>query len=173
MNGASPDGFYDLTTNADNFQLTVGFLAGLPLGLRGLEGSDRIVGSAAPEIIYGNQGNDTLMGGAGNDALFGGKNEDILMGNQGRDILFGDDGADTAFGGQDEDYLSGNQGNDVLSGDKGPHRDIVVLNAGAAIMAAGKAKDLQEGIHQAAYSIDGGYALEKLEALKSLTGKLA
>ncbi|GET35439.1 L-sorbosone dehydrogenase [Microseira wollei NIES-4236] len=119
MNGASPDGFYDLTTNADNFQLTVGFLAGLPLGLRGLEGSDRIVGSAAPEIIYGNQGNDTLMGGAGNDALFGGKNEDILIGNQGRDLLFGDDGADTVFGGQDDDYLSGNQGNDVLSGDKG------------------------------------------------------
>ena len=119
MLGPSPDGFYDLTVSNDNFQLTVGFLAGLPGGLRALEGNDLVSGSAAPEIIYGNQGNDTLMGAAGNDALFGGKNEDLVMGNQGIDLLLGDDGADTVFGGGDNDYISGNQGDDILSGDKG------------------------------------------------------
>jgi glucose/arabinose dehydrogenase len=119
MLGPTSDGFYDLTSGADNFQLTLGLLAGLPGGVRAWEGSDRVSGSAAPEIISGNQGNDTLMGGAGNDALFGGKDDDFLMGNQGNDLLFGDDGTDNLFGGQDNDYLSGNQGNDFLSGDKG------------------------------------------------------
>ena len=73
MPGPTTDGFYDLSANSDNFQLTVGLLAGLPGGLRGLEGNDFIRGSAAPELANGNQGNDTLIGGAGNDVLFGGK----------------------------------------------------------------------------------------------------
>ena len=61
----------------------------------------------------------------------------------------------------------------ILQGTKGPHREIVLLNAGAAIMAAGKANDLREGVYLAAASIDSGNALKKLEALKELTGKLA
>lgn len=119
MLGPTTDGFFDLTASADNFQLTVGLLAGLAGGLRGLEGNDVISGSAAPELINGNQGNDTVMGGGGNDVLFGGKDNDLIMGNQGKDLLFGDDGIDTLLGGQENDYLSGNQGNDILSGDKG------------------------------------------------------
>ncbi|MEI6126963.1 MAG: anthranilate phosphoribosyltransferase [Pseudomonadota bacterium] len=61
----------------------------------------------------------------------------------------------------------------VFNGNKGPHREIVLLNAGAAIMASGKANDLKEGVRLAAVSIDQGSALKKLEALKNLTGKLA
>lgn len=119
MLGPTGDGFYDLTASADNFQLTVGLLAGLPGGLRGLEGNDMVSGSGAPELINGNQGNDSVMGGAGNDVLFGGTDNDLLVGNQGNDLLFGNEGADTLLGGQDNDYISGNQGNDVLTGDKG------------------------------------------------------
>jgi anthranilate phosphoribosyltransferase len=55
----------------------------------------------------------------------------------------------------------------VLQGEKGPHRDIVVLNAAAAIYVAGKAEDLTEGIQLAGQSIDQGKAMEKLEALKT------
>lgn len=54
---------------------------------------------------------------------------------------------------------------DILSGKDGPRRDIVLLNASAALVAAGKAKDFQEGIQQAAESIDSGAAAKTLEGL--------
>lgn len=53
----------------------------------------------------------------------------------------------------------------VLQGEKGPRRDMVLLNAGAALCAAGKAKDLKEGIQLAAQSIDSGEAFNKLQQL--------
>jgi anthranilate phosphoribosyltransferase len=58
---------------------------------------------------------------------------------------------------------------DVLGGEKGAARDIVLLNAGAAVYIGGKARDLREGIGQAAGSIDAGAALEKLHALIEAT----
>lgn len=57
----------------------------------------------------------------------------------------------------------------VLSGEGGPRRDIVLLNAGAAFVAAGIAEDLEEGISLAARVIDERKALEKLEALIEFT----
>ena len=54
----------------------------------------------------------------------------------------------------------------VLSGEKGPKRDIVLLNAAAAIVAGGQAEDLTAGLAAAAESIDSGQALAKLEGLK-------
>ena len=54
----------------------------------------------------------------------------------------------------------------VLRGDKGPKRDIVLLNAAAAIVAGGKAADIAAGLSAAAESIDSGRALEKLEGIK-------
>ena len=54
----------------------------------------------------------------------------------------------------------------VLRGEKGPKRDIVLLNAAAAIAAGGKATDIAAGLAAAAESIDSGQALEKLEGLK-------
>ena len=54
----------------------------------------------------------------------------------------------------------------VLKGEEGPRRDIVLLNAAAAIVAGGKAGDLNEGVQVAAEVIDSGKALEKLEGLK-------
>jgi anthranilate phosphoribosyltransferase len=59
----------------------------------------------------------------------------------------------------------------VLKGELGAPRDIVLLNAAAALVAAGSASDFQEGIKQAAESIDSGAALQKLEALKELTNR--
>ena len=57
----------------------------------------------------------------------------------------------------------------VLKGETGPRRDIVLLNAGAALVVAGLAPSLKDGVAQAAASIDKGKALEKLEALKRLS----
>ncbi|NDH09786.1 MAG: anthranilate phosphoribosyltransferase [Gammaproteobacteria bacterium] len=55
---------------------------------------------------------------------------------------------------------------DVLKGSKGPHRDITLLNAGAAIYVSGIASTLKEGIEKAASVIDQGLSFKKLEILK-------
>jgi anthranilate phosphoribosyltransferase len=55
----------------------------------------------------------------------------------------------------------------ILKGEKGPKRDIVLINAAAAIITGGKADDLKAGLAIAADSIDSGRALEKLEGLKA------
>lgn len=61
---------------------------------------------------------------------------------------------------------------EVLKGEKGAKRDVVVLNAAAAIAASGKAKDFKDGIKLAEESIDSGKALEKLERLIEITNKV-
>ena len=53
---------------------------------------------------------------------------------------------------------------DVLAGKPGPARDIVLLNAGAAIYTAGVAATLAEGVQAAAAAIDSGAARAKLDA---------
>ncbi|MDH3519469.1 MAG: anthranilate phosphoribosyltransferase [Myxococcales bacterium] len=53
----------------------------------------------------------------------------------------------------------------VLEGEPGPRRDIVALNAAAALWVAGAAADLREGLALARQSIDSGAAREKLEQL--------
>ncbi|MEE9276153.1 MAG: anthranilate phosphoribosyltransferase, partial [bacterium] len=53
----------------------------------------------------------------------------------------------------------------VLSGEKGPRRDVVLLNAGAALMAADAAGDLKEGAARAAEAIDSGAAAKTLDRL--------
>jgi anthranilate phosphoribosyltransferase len=55
---------------------------------------------------------------------------------------------------------------DVLNSSQGPHRNITILNAGAAIYVSGISSSLKEGIEKAASVIDQGLALKKLEALK-------
>jgi len=62
---------------------------------------------------------------------------------------------------------------DVLSGEKGPHREIVLLNSGAAIYTAGRAGSIQEGITDAITSVDSGAAMGKLGALVDATGGVA
>ena len=58
----------------------------------------------------------------------------------------------------------------VLSGESGPAREIVVLNAGAAIYLGGKAGDIARGIARAETSIDSGAALDRLRRLIEATG---
>jgi anthranilate phosphoribosyltransferase len=58
---------------------------------------------------------------------------------------------------------------EVLAGKKSAHRDVVLLNAGAALVAAGRADHLRDAIPLAALSIDSGKAMEKLEALIAFT----
>jgi anthranilate phosphoribosyltransferase len=57
----------------------------------------------------------------------------------------------------------------VLNGEQSPRRDIVVLNAAAALVAAGRAEHIAAAIPLAAKSIDSGAAAEKLEGLARFT----
>jgi anthranilate phosphoribosyltransferase len=62
---------------------------------------------------------------------------------------------------------------DVLAGRPGPARDIVLINAGAAIYTAGVAETLRDGIKAAAAAIDSGAAGSKLDELVQLSRTLA
>lgn len=57
----------------------------------------------------------------------------------------------------------------VLRGEEGPARDVVLLNAAAALVVAGIASQLDEGVRIAAESIDSGRAYAKLDALREYT----
>ena len=61
----------------------------------------------------------------------------------------------------------------LLDGAAGPKRDIVLMNSAAALVAGAKARDLKDGVSQAALAIDSGAARGKLEALVALSQKLA
>jgi len=54
-----------------------------------------------------------------------------------------------------------------LRGEKSPRRDVVLLNAAAALVAAGRAERIADAIPLAVTSIDSGAAAGKLEALKA------
>ncbi len=57
----------------------------------------------------------------------------------------------------------------ILQGEGGPRRDIVLMNAGTALVAAGVARKIADGVTLAARSIDSGAAYAKLEALRLKT----
>lgn len=57
----------------------------------------------------------------------------------------------------------------VLAGDAGPRRDLVLLNAAAAIYVGGLAADLEEGVSKAAAAIDSGAAADVLARLIAAT----
>lgn len=54
----------------------------------------------------------------------------------------------------------------VLAGDAGPRRDVVLLNAGAGLMASGRVSSLRDGIGLAAATVDGGHASAHLDRLR-------
>ena len=62
---------------------------------------------------------------------------------------------------------------DVFVGEPGPRRDIVVLNAAAALVAGDLAVDLPSGVRSAVEAIDSGAVADKLESYVALTQSLA
>ena len=60
----------------------------------------------------------------------------------------------------------------ILAGEPGPRRDIVMMNASAALVMGGKARDFKEGVALAAHSVDSGQAAGKLSALVEFSRSL-
>lgn len=59
----------------------------------------------------------------------------------------------------------------VLEGEKNAYRDICLLNSGAALVVAGRAKTLKDGITLAAESLDQGHALATLKQLIEVSNR--
>ena len=59
----------------------------------------------------------------------------------------------------------------VLDGKPGPFRDVAILNAAAALVVAGKAKDIKEGAPLAVKSVDSGDAKKRLDRLVAVSNK--
>jgi len=59
----------------------------------------------------------------------------------------------------------------LLDGERGPIRDIVLMNAGAALVVAGQAEYLRQGVERAAQSIDSGAARDTLSRLIEITNE--
>ena len=57
----------------------------------------------------------------------------------------------------------------VMSGKKGPHRDITIFNAGAALYVAGIADSIHNGVQRSAEAIDAGHSKKKLQELIEFT----
>ena len=121
------------------------------------------LGSERAFVVHGSDGLDemTLTGPTRVSELKAGSvsTYDVLPG----DFGLAQASADALKGG-DADY-NAEITRAILNGEEGPRRDIVLLNAAAAIVAGDKASDLNEGVQVAAEVIDSGKALEKLEGL--------
>lgn len=123
----------------------------------------RALGSRSAFTFHGHGGLDELSTTGPNAAvrLIDGRIEELTIGP---DAI----GAPVA---KIEDLLGGSTDEnakiavELLGGQKGPKRDIVLLNAAAALVAAGAAKDFREGGEKAARAVDSGRATRALEAL--------
>jgi anthranilate phosphoribosyltransferase len=60
---------------------------------------------------------------------------------------------------------------EIFNGGRGPRRDIVLLNAAAALVASSRVSDFTDGVRRAAEAIDSGAAKAKLERLIEFTNQ--
>lgn len=74
--------------------------------------------------------------------------------------------------GGDTAEKSADQLRSVLRGEAGPCLDMVLMNGGAALVAAGKAADLQSGVDLARQTIESGAAMAKLDALVAVSNEV-
>jgi anthranilate phosphoribosyltransferase len=126
------------------------------------------LGSSAAYVVHGHGGLDELTTTGPNQISHfgtGGSNEEVITETlDPRDAGFDRAAPEALRGGDPDENAAITLA--ILSGtDRGPRRDVVLLNAGAALMVGGKAADLGQGIEQAAESIDSGAALDSLERL--------
>ena len=89
-----------------------------------------IKGFGGDDVLYGEEGNDSIDGGDGNDIIVGGKGDDILYGEEGNDSIDGGDGNDIIVGGKGDDILDGGDGDDTYVFNIGDGADIIEESGG-------------------------------------------
>lgn len=127
-------------------------------------------GSVAAWVVHGN----------GLDELSTTGSSQVLELRDGQTRTFTVDPTEYGLGLVRQDQLAGGSPDEnaaaaraVLAGDHGPHRDIVVLNAGAALVVAGRADDLGAGIELAAATIESGAAAAALDRFVTASNEAA
>ncbi len=140
----------DVDMGSGDDTLILGWGAGSTV--RGGTGNDKITAPTDDQtpirntgnIIYGDDGNDTLTGpGNTSVTIYGGGGTDIITGSSMNDILDGGDGADTITGGSGDDTITGGAGNDKIYGNDG--NDIIDAGAGADFVEGGSGNDSING----------------------------
>ena len=128
----------------------------------------RRLGSERAWVVYGRDGLDEL-------SLFGRSHVAAL--EDGRIREFEVDPAELGLPAGDRDGIAGGDATanaavirDIFAGTRGAARDIVVLNASAALVVAGVAPDLAAGITLANDALDAGRARAKLQELADFRG---
>jgi len=134
------------------------------------------LGSRAAYVVHGHGGLDELTTtGPNRISRFGvGDHAEKVITEtlDPRDLGLSLAGQDDLRGGEPEENALITRA--ILSGtDQGPRRDVVLLNASAALLVGGKASDLTEGITKAAESIDSGSAFRQLDSLITLSRRFA
>jgi anthranilate phosphoribosyltransferase len=113
-------------------------------------------------VVHGSDGSDELSLAAPNTAL-------LVEEGQTREVVI--DAVELGLGRAPLDAIAGGDAQlnsaialSVLGGEPGPARDVVLLNAGAALFVAGRAADVAEGVRMAAESIDTGRGADVVTA---------
>ena len=118
-------------------------------------------------VVHGDDGLDeiTLTGNTRVCEVIGGVIKTYEISPEG--LGFSKSGKESLKGGTTKDNAALLR--DILKGKQGPQRDVVLMNAAAALVAGNKANTLKQGVEMAADSIDSGKALSKLESLVTLS----
>jgi anthranilate phosphoribosyltransferase len=127
----------------------------------------RLLGSRRAFVVHGHDGMDEITTTASSrvSELLDGKVRTYDL--DPRDFI--EEYSDAAALAGGEPHANAEITRGILSGAKGPCRDIVCLNAAAAIVAGGSAEDLHQAWEQAHESIDSGKAMQTLNGLISAT----
>src|SRR5262249_49723327 len=126
------------------------------------------LGSERAYVVHGSDGLDeiTISGSTSVAALDNGTIHTFEIAPE--DVGLSRAKSETLRGGDAEQNAKALMG--VLKGERGPFRDVAMLNAAAALVVAGKAKDLKDGVKLAQKSIDSGEAEGCLERLIVISG---
>jgi anthranilate phosphoribosyltransferase len=125
------------------------------------------LGSDSVWVVHGSDGLDeiTLTGPTSVAALENGTIRTFEVTPE--DAGLGRSGPGSLRGGDADANAAALRG--VLEGKPSPYRDVALLNAAAALIVAGRAKDLKEGVAIGVKSLDGGAAAAKLKQLVAVS----
>lgn len=126
-----------------------------------------MLGSRRALVVHGSDGLDEIT--------LGGPTEVVEL-FEGRHRTFAVDPEEFGLGRSSVSELAGGTATQnaaiaeaVLGGEEGPRRDVVLMNAGAALYAAGKVDTIARGVEAARESIDSGAAAGKLASLRAMS----
>lgn len=131
-----------LHANGGDDSIIIGDVAA-PAMIRGGGGDDTVTAGLGNDTIYGGSGHDLISANAGHDLVLGGVGNDSILAQHGNDTVSGGGGKDTVHGGSGHDLLTGEAGDDTIKAGTG--NDVVHGGEGNDSLAAGRGSDSVSG----------------------------